>query len=56
MINFVIDAHDLYSEVIVRRVLPDVVTYNTLIYGFCIVGQLKEAIGFWNGIYGIEKN
>jgi len=41
--------------VIVKRVLP-VVTYTTLIYGFCIVGQLKEAIGFWNGIYGIEKN
>ncbi|KEH37814.1 hypothetical protein MtrunA17_Chr2g0303431 [Medicago truncatula] len=43
MINFIIDAHDLYSEVIVKRVLPDVVTLGNV---QCIVVQLKEAIGF----------
>nr|KYP71405.1 hypothetical protein KK1_010664 [Cajanus cajan] len=28
---------------VVNRISPDVVTYNSLIYGFCIMGQLKEA-------------
>jgi pentatricopeptide repeat domain-containing protein 1/leucine-rich PPR motif-containing protein len=33
---------------IVKGVSPDVVTYTSLIYGFCIAGQLKEAIGLLN--------
>ncbi|RHN52657.1 putative pentatricopeptide [Medicago truncatula] len=43
--KLVIDAYDLYSEMI-KKISPDVVTYNTLVHGFCIAGQLKEAIGF----------
>jgi pentatricopeptide repeat domain-containing protein 1/leucine-rich PPR motif-containing protein len=42
------DAKDLYSEMTIKGVSSDVVTYTSLIYGFCIVGQLKEAIGLLN--------
>jgi pentatricopeptide repeat protein len=42
------DAFDLYSEMVAKRISPDVVTYSTLISGFCIVGKLKEAIDLFN--------
>lgn len=40
--------HELNSEMTVNGVSPNVITYNMLIYGFCIIGQLEEAIGFLN--------
>lgn len=30
------------------RVSPNVVTYNALIYGFCIASQLREAVSILN--------
>jgi pentatricopeptide repeat domain-containing protein 1 len=40
--KLVIDAYVLYSEMIAKKISPDVVTFNALIYGFCVVGQLKK--------------
>ncbi|XP_016168078.1 pentatricopeptide repeat-containing protein At5g16640, mitochondrial-like [Arachis ipaensis] len=37
------DALDLYFNMLDRGISPDVVTYTSLIYGFCHVGQWKEA-------------
>ncbi|KAL2334827.1 hypothetical protein Fmac_016040 [Flemingia macrophylla] len=37
-----------YSEMTVKGISPDAITYSTLIYGFCIVGELEEAIRFLN--------
>jgi len=39
------DVFHLYYEMILKKIYFDVVTYITLIYGFGIVGQLKEADG-----------
>jgi pentatricopeptide repeat protein len=35
-------------EMVAKRIFPNVVTYSILISGFCIVGQLKEAIELLN--------
>ena len=40
------EAYGLFSEMAVKG--ATVVTYNSLTYGFCIVGKLKEATGLLN--------
>lgn len=40
------DALSLYYEMIDKKINLDAVTYNTLIHGFCIVGQLKKSYCF----------
>lgn len=42
--KLIIDARDLYSEIIVKIIYPGIVTYASLMYGFCLIGQVKEAI------------
>jgi len=39
-------AYDLYSEMIVKKIKPDFVTHQHLLYGYCVVGQFKQAIWF----------
>ena len=46
------DACDVYSEMIVKGISPDVVTYTTLIHGFCIMGHLKGIRDHLQGISG----
>ncbi|KAH1086219.1 hypothetical protein AAZX31_07G096900 [Glycine max] len=41
------EACDLFSEMSVKGVSADVVTYNTLIYGFCIVGKLGSLMKWY---------
>ncbi|WJX66489.1 hypothetical protein P8452_51044 [Trifolium repens] len=31
-----------------KKISPDVITFSALIYGFCAVGQLKEAFGLFH--------
>lgn len=41
-------AYDLYSEMIhVNNINPDSCTYSHLVYGYCILGQFKQAIEFF---------
>lgn len=41
-------AYDLYSEMIhVNNINPDSCTYSHLVYGYCILGQFKQAIDFF---------
>jgi pentatricopeptide repeat domain-containing protein 1 len=40
-------AYDLYSEMIVKKIMPGAITYHNLIYGYCIVGQFKQAIALF---------
>ena len=41
-------AYDLYSEMIhVNNINPNSCTYNHLVYGYCIIGQFKQAIDFF---------
>ena len=46
--KLVSEACDLYCVMAVKEISADVVTYNSLIYGLCIVGKLKEATSFLN--------
>ena len=38
------EAHDLFSEMIVKKIMPSNVVYCCLVYGYCITGQFKQAI------------
>ena len=40
------DARKLFDEMIQRNMVPNTVTYNTLIDGYCKVGGIEEALGF----------
>ena len=38
------EAFDLYSEMVAKGISPTIVTCTTLVYGFCILDHLQEAI------------
>ncbi|QHN95741.1 Pentatricopeptide repeat-containing protein [Arachis hypogaea] len=45
------DALDLYFNMLGRGISPDIVTYTSIIYGFCHVSQWKEAGLLLNEIF-----
>ncbi|KAM5583621.1 hypothetical protein ABKV19_003485 [Rosa sericea] len=47
--TLVVDAMNLFSEMIRRRIAPDLVTYNSLINGVCKLGKWKEGTRLLNG-------
>ena len=52
------EAQNLFSEMIRKRISPDVVTYNSLIYDLCNFSRWKEAASIFTDMlnHGISPN
>uniref|UniRef100_A0A6N2MS04 Uncharacterized protein n=1 Tax=Salix viminalis TaxID=40686 RepID=A0A6N2MS04_SALVM len=46
------DAMEFLSEMLDRGIQPDVVTYNSIVHGFCNLGQLNEATRLFKEMVG----